>query len=137
MPVVDASVVVDWVAPCTDPRGRASRYFATVVESGERLWAPRILAEEVANALLTGVRRSRWDGAAADVAFRQLRRLPITLADQPADLDRAWELSRRFDEHPVYDMLYVAVAEREGTTLVTVDGALLRKLGHLPYVLGL
>lgn len=137
MPVVDASVVVDWVAPYTDPRGRASRYFATVVEAGEPLWAPRILVEEVANALLTGVRRGRWDGAAADVAFRQLRRLPITVADLPADVDRAWELSRRFDEHPVYDMLYVAVAEREGTTFVTVDGALLRTVGHLPYVSGL
>lgn len=60
--------------------------------------------------------------------------MPITLADQPADLDRAWELSRRFDEHPVYDMLYVAVAEREGMTLVTVDQALLRKVGHLPHL---
>lgn len=137
MPVVDASVVVDWVAPYADRRGRASRYFDTLVEAGERLRAPRLLAEEVANALLTGVRRGRWDGAAADVAFRQLRRLPITLADQPADLDRAWELSRRFDEHPIYDMLYVAVAEREGITLVTVDQALLRKVGHLPNVSGL
>ncbi len=137
MPVVDASVVVDWVAPDADRTGPAARFLQKAGDSAARLLAPRLLAEEVANALLTGVRRGRWDGLAADVAFRQLRRLPLTLADEAADLDRAWDLSRRYDEHPVYDMVYVALAERTGVGLVTADQVLLRRVGHLPYVSGL
>jgi len=134
MPVVDASVVVDWVAPDVDRTGAAGRFLQAVVGAGDRLLAPRILVEEVAKALLTGVRRGRWDGAAADVAYRQLRRLPVIIAGEPADLDRAWELSRRYDEHPVYDMLYVALAERLGERLVTQDTRLRERVTMLDFV---
>lgn len=51
--------------------------------------------EEVANALLTGVRRERWSGAAAETARGLLRELPVRLVDEPRDLDRAWDLARR------------------------------------------
>jgi predicted nucleic acid-binding protein len=93
--------------------------------------------EEVANALLTGIRRGRWDGAAADAGFDLLRALPVDLVDQRRDLDRAWELSRRYDEHPVYDMVYVALAERIGQPLVTADETLLGRLHRLHFVRGL
>jgi predicted nucleic acid-binding protein len=33
------------------------------------------------------------------------------LLDEPRDLQRAWELSRRYDNHPIYDLLYVALAD--------------------------
>src|SRR3954470_4061791 len=69
MPVVDASVVVDWVAPDVGARAPARRLLSKLVADGDDLAAPRLLMEEVGNALLTGVRRARWDGAAADAAF--------------------------------------------------------------------
>jgi hypothetical protein len=53
---------------------------------------------------------------------------------RPCDLDRAWELSRRYDHHPVYDMVYVALAERLGRRLVTADGHLQRRLAMLAFV---
>ena len=136
MPVVDASVVVDWVAPDADPGGPAGLLLDDLASSGEQLWAPRLLLEEVANALLTGCRRGRWDGADADQAFSLLRRLPVQLADQEDDLDRAWELSRRYDEHPVYDMVYVALAERLGERLITADDRLRRRLVLMDFVVG-
>ncbi|MEP6526729.1 MAG: type II toxin-antitoxin system VapC family toxin [Nocardioidaceae bacterium] len=137
MPVVDASVVVDWVAPDVDPKGPARRLLDVWARTGEVVSAPRLLMEEVANALLTGVRRQRWDGAAADAGFDLLRTLPVALLDEPRDLGRAWELSRRYDQHPVYDMVYVALAERLGQTLVTADEALLSRLRRLDFVRGL
>lgn len=59
----------------------------------------------------------------------------MRLADEPADLDRAWELSRRYDEHPLYDMLYVALAERLEQQLITADTDLRRRL-TLPFLAG-
>jgi len=127
--VVDASVVVDWVAPDADSDGPARRLLTRLVSAEVEVVAPRLLLEEVANALLTGVRRDRWSGAEADNAFTLLRRLPVRIADTVVDLDRAWDLSRRYDEHPVYDMVYLALAQRLGEPLVTADERLVAKVG--------
>lgn len=134
MPVVDASVVVDWVAPDSDPAGPARRLLDRWAQDEAAVLAPRLLLEEVGNALLTGVRRRRWSGAQADQAFAALLRLPVQLRDTPADVARAYELSRRHDEHPLYDMVYVAVAERLGERLVTADRRLVERLPLLPFV---
>ena len=136
MPVVDASIVVDWVAPGIGNDGPAGRLLSRLVNDHLPILAPRLLLEESANALVTGIRRNRWTGAEGDVAFGLLRQLPVRVVDEPQDLDRAYELSRRYDEHPVYDLLYVAVAERLGEQLVTADDALRRQLGALSFVIG-
>jgi predicted nucleic acid-binding protein len=134
VPVVDASVVVDWVAPDADPKGPARRLLSRLVRADETVTAPRLLLEEVANALVTGVRRDRWSGTRADAAFALLRKLPLTLADRAEDLDRAWELSRRYDEHPVYDMVYLALADRTKQQLLTADARLAQRLVGRPDV---
>ena len=136
MPVVDASIVVDWVAPGIDPEGAAPRLLARLTRGNERVLAPRLLLEETTNALVTGIRRGRWSGAQADASFLLLRSLPVDLVDQPQDLDRAYELSRRYDEHPVYDLVYVALAERLGEQLVTADAALRHRLAAMPFIVG-
>lgn len=137
MPVVDASVVVDWVAPGRDPASPAMRALSRLAEDGARLIAPRLLFEEVGNALLTGVRRGRWDGADADGAWELVRDLPVRLVDDSRDVERAWELARRLDNHPIYDLVYVALAERASDILVTGDLALTRRLGTRPWVMDL
>jgi hypothetical protein len=43
-------------------------------------------------------------------------------------------LARRYDNWPVYDMLYVAVAERASTEFVTADRKLQACLAHLGWV---
>lgn len=136
MPVVDASIVVDWVAPNVDPGGPANQLLGRLARERTPVLAPRLLFEETANALVTGIRRNRWTGVEADAAYVLLRRLPVDVVDQPEDLDRAWELSRRFDEHPVYDLIYVAVAERLGQSLVTADETLRNRLTMLSFVVG-
>jgi predicted nucleic acid-binding protein len=124
VPVVDASVVVDWVAPGVDPGSPAVAVLERLAREEADLLAPRLLMEEVSNALLTGIRRRRWGGAAADAARSLLDRLPVRLVDEPRDLDRAWDLARRYDNRPIYDMLYVAVAERRRTQLITADAGM-------------
>jgi len=56
VPVVDPSVVVDWVAPNADPGLPALAALARLAADDAELLAPRLLMEEVSNALLTGVR---------------------------------------------------------------------------------
>jgi predicted nucleic acid-binding protein len=135
VPVVDASVVVDWVAPDADVAGGPARRLLTRwAQEGESIVGPRLLREEVVNALLTGVRRRRWTGGQADAAYALLQRLPVSELDVAADRDRAYELSRRHDEHPLYDMVYVALAERLGLRLVTADRRLVERVPQLPFV---
>jgi predicted nucleic acid-binding protein len=94
------------------------------------------LREEVSNALLTGIRRRRWSDAEADRAYQRLRVLPVRLVDNLRDLNRAWDLSRRYDNHPICDMLYVAVAERARNVLITADEELRSLLAELAWVIG-
>jgi len=134
VPVVDASVVVDWVAPNADPGLPAVAVLSRLAADDAELLAPRLLIEEVSNALLTGVRRERWSGAAADAAQGLLRQLPVRLLDEPRDLDRAWDLARRYDNHPIYDLVYVALAERRRTRLITADSRLRQTLVGLDWL---
>jgi len=134
VPVVDASVVVDWVSPDADDALPAVGVLARLAKDEAEVLAPRLLLQEVANVLLSGVRGKRWSGVAADRAFALLRDLPIRLAEEPEDLHRAWELARRYDEHPIYDMLYVALAERHETQFVTADRKLRNRLIGLEWI---
>jgi len=134
--VVDASVVVDWVAPGVDPTSPTMTVLQRLVGAQDELAAPHLLLEEIANALLAGVRRRRWSGRAADAAFRRLRDMPVRLVEDDRDISRAWDLSRRYDNHPIYDMLYVALAERTRSLLVTADDQLRSLLVDVPWVVG-
>ncbi len=134
MPVVDASVVVDWVAPQADPELPAVAVLARLAADDAELLAPRLLIEEVSNALLTGVRHRRWSGAAADGAHGLLQQLPVRLLDERRDLERAWDLARRYDNRPIYDLLYVALAERRRTQLITADSKLRQTLIGLDWL---
>jgi len=136
MPVVDASVVIDWVAPGVSATAPAVKFFDRLARASLEIAGPRLLLEEVSNALLSGVRRRRWSGAAADASHGLLLSLPVRLADDHRDLDRAWELARRYDNHPIYDLIYVALAERTATELVTADEALRKRLAHVDWIVG-
>ena len=136
MPVVDASVVIDWVAPGVSATAPAVKFFDRLARASLEIVGPRLLLEEVSNALLSGIRRHRWSGAAADASHGLLLSLPVRPADDQRDLDRAWELARRYDNLPIYDMIYVALAERTATELVTADEALRRRLTNVDWIVG-
>lgn len=137
MPVVDASAVVDVLDPEVPDDAPARLLIDKLIASGSELVAPSLLWLEASNVLLTGIRRGRWDGAAADAAFELLARLPIRSADIPADGERAFELARRYDNWPVHDMVYVALADRLRTEFYPADDRLRARLSHLTWVRGL
>jgi predicted nucleic acid-binding protein len=134
MPVVDASVVIDWISPAAAADSPSVQIFNALATSEAEILVPRLLLEEVSNALISGIRRRRWSGAAADASHALLLRLPVRISDDERDLIRGWELARRYDNHPVYDMIYVALAERTKNQLITADNLLRARLNHLGWV---
>lgn len=114
MLVIDASVALKWFL---DEEGSDA---AMAVAARPDLVAPDLLAAEVANALWRAVRIGRLaqvDGLSA------LARLPgafARLVPCSGLLGRAFSIAGALD-HPVYDCIYLALAEREGTLVVTAD----------------
>jgi predicted nucleic acid-binding protein len=116
--VVDASVAVKWLVP-ERLSAAAERILAMEVE----LLAPDLLPIEAANALWKKTVRRELSARDADRALALLLRGPILLQPSGPLLPRALSLARRF-RHPVYDCVYLALAERERASLVTADARL-------------
>src|ERR1700693_6298835 len=75
--VVDASVVIDWVAPGADPKSPSMKTLHRLTRANDPAMAPELLYIECASALVAGVRRSRWTGSAADAAYGLRVRLAV------------------------------------------------------------
>jgi len=127
--VVDASVAVQWIA-----REAECGYSETVLQR-RGLIAPELLHIEVANSIRRKI-------AVGDVDFEQARQGLLLLAKtvdlrpmHPAWLLRALELSVAM-AHPIYDCVYLSLAESAGARLVTRDREFIVRatklgLGHL------
>lgn len=118
--VVDASVAVKWVIPevLSD---RADRLRATE----DDLLAPDLLLVEVANTLWKKTAAREISAGEADGALSLLRESGVDFRATAPLLSRAMEMARRLG-HPVYDCVYLALAEAEQALFVTADRRLLR-----------
>ena len=113
--VVDASVAVKMVV---EEEGSAEA--VELIETGEALVAPDLVLVEAGNALWNKVRTSQLlETHARD-----------NLASLPAFFDRLWPsadlVGRAFEiafqlRHPLYDCVYLALAEQLDAPLVTAD----------------
>lgn len=113
--IVDASVAVKWVVPEV-LSAQADRLLAT----GDDLLAPDLLLVEAANALWSKVTRRELSGVRALRALGLLRESGLDLRPTGPLLGRALALAQRL-RHPVYDCVYLALAERERARFVTAD----------------
>lgn len=119
--VIDASVAAKWIVEETDSE-------AALALQGADMIAPALLRIEVANLLRTLVSRRAVSSTAALDLFRFFQSAPLTIADHDERLElRALEMAVEID-HPVYDCVYLALAERTGRMLVTADQRFIRGL---------
>lgn len=120
--VVDASIAIKWVIPevLSDAANRLR-------DGEDEFLAPDLLLVEVANALWKKTKTEEISAREADAALDLVGQSGIDLHPTGPLLPRAMEVARRLD-HPVYDCVYLALAEREQTALVTADQRLLRRL---------
>jgi len=122
--VVDSSVALKWVLAEPDSN-------AALVVRSHVLAAPEILLVECANILWTKVRASQLDLEAAGRYYSAINVVPFELA---ADADLAFPAFTLALElnHPAYDCLYIALAQRLGVPLVTADRRLVAALRKRP-----
>ncbi len=113
--VVDASVAVKWFVPEPDSGAADS-----IIDGGEALIAPDFVLIEAANTFWKICQRGEMSTEQAAAALASLVNGVFSLHPSSGLVAAALRLAQDLD-HPVYDCLYVALAEREGAPLVTVD----------------
>jgi predicted nucleic acid-binding protein len=117
MLVIDASVAAKWVLP----EAASERALALRDEPAD-LIAPDLIVAEVASSVWKYARRGALSSADAATAV-ELATAPLArLAPVHELLGTAMAMALRHG-HPVYDCFYLALADREGATIATVDQA--------------
>ena len=117
MPVVDASVLVEYLAGGEHVDQARER----LLDRAEALWAPHLVDAEVGHVLRRSVLRGEVKPRTASSALLDLTDLPLQRAAHVGLLERAWSLRPNLS---FYDALYVALAERVDMPLVTLDARL-------------
>jgi predicted nucleic acid-binding protein len=94
---------------------------------GHDLRAPAHLGVEVVGAIRRSIQREMLFDREAEMAFRHITTLSLSLWAVMLLMDRAWSLRR---SHSAADALYVALAEGTGAPLITRDLRLGRSTQH-------
>lgn len=119
--VVDASVAVKWFLPETD-----SAPARELLVEADLLIAPDILPIEIGNVFWKARRLGKMEAVQAEIALATLRGV-IVLHSAEAMAEGALRLSFALD-HPIYDCLYLLLAEQQDAQLITADQRLVRRL---------
>lgn len=119
--VVDASVAVKWLVVEEDSADARS------LLDDEELHAPRLLVSEVANAIWRKVRLDQVDRGAAGQLLATISDMPVRWHADEIICAGAIRLAIAHDR-PVYDLLYLALAQRLGVRVVTADQRLVNAL---------
>ncbi len=111
--VIDASVALKWVL------NEPGQEFAEALLD-EELVAPALWLVEAANALWRRASRGEISSEEAEERLAELCNAPVTAGAVEEDLPAAIRLANEIS-HPVYGCLYLALAARENTYVVTAD----------------
>jgi predicted nucleic acid-binding protein len=118
--LIDASVAVKFALEEAD-------YEAARELSLGPMCAPELILAEAASAWWKAWRNGALTADAYDAAVQNLPGLFDELHSAERVMLRAAEMSRILD-HPIYDCIYLALAEDRGRALITADRRLLKKI---------
>jgi predicted nucleic acid-binding protein len=120
--VVDASVALKWFVP-----EQLSDLAEEFYNAGYRLVAPRLIATEMANALVRKTMQGAITHRDATIHLRLLKKLQLELIEFDDLVDAAFENACAL-RHPIYDLIYLETARRLDAQLVTADRRFTAKL---------
>jgi predicted nucleic acid-binding protein len=118
--ILDSSIALKWLVPEEDSES------AVALLGEPDLLVPTFFHAEVANALWKKARRGEIALQEIVPHFAQLPELVTTL-DEGTLMPRAFAIAAELD-HPVYDCIYLALAEAKDDVLLTADRKLIAKL---------
>jgi predicted nucleic acid-binding protein len=131
--VIDASVCYTLVAP-VEAHARLTGLIATQIEAGVQLYSPTLMAYELTSTLTKAVALGGMSEAHGQESLKQAMTIPIDLiAPDEALAQAAFAWTRRLRRAAAYDSFYLALAERLGCELWTVDRRLVNA-ASLPWV---
>lgn len=125
--VIDASVAIKWLVHEHD-----SWMAVQLRDAGQALYAPFLLASEIANILWNKARMGEINKESAMRSSNLAMNFPLRWANDVDLLSEAVEISLAID-HPAYDCMYIALANRIRGTLVTADTRLTRAVASTSY----
>ena len=128
--VVDASVVIKWFVPEAGSDA-ASRLLA----SEDRLEAPDLLFAEIANAIWKKVQRGQLTRAESQMLVSDIERIAVDTTPCRALANDAHVLAL-ITSRSVYDSMYVALALRLDTRVITADKRFFHALQSFPDLAG-
>ncbi len=117
--VIDASVAVKWLIQ--EPFRQEAKRFLNI--SLDRL-SPDLILLECANAMRRKVLLKQITQQEGDTSFELIKEWKqglMRLIPTPDFLERAYELSKALQQHPIPDCIYLALAEQENVQMVTAD----------------
>lgn len=120
--VVDAGVAVSWYVS-----GPGTEKAHALFETNELLIAPDLVMAEIGNSAWKLSRAGRISGDTASTIVYHAESAFSNLVSSAELIDRAFAIGRQLD-HPIYDCLYLALAEREEARMVTTDKSFVRKV---------
>jgi len=126
--VIDASVALKWVL------AEAGQDLADALLDRD-LIAPSLWLIEAANALWRRTTRGEITTTEAAERLAELMQAPVTTTPVEADIAAAIGLATQLG-HPVYDCLYLALAIREDTVVVTADARFHAAVSGYPALAG-
>lgn len=123
--VLDASAAVEIVLNRSN-----ALVLAQVLREADDVLAPDLFLPETVNAIW---KHHEFEGLGLEICDQALQRLPQLVNRLIPSIDLYYEAFRlaRTLHKAVYDMFYLALAEREDATLLTLDSALKREAGRL------
>jgi predicted nucleic acid-binding protein len=125
---VDASLVGAWLLP-EELSEKAVQLRDAFRSAGDQLIAPTLLVPEVTTALRKAVFRKRIDAEFGEEAFSAFVLLPIDLHEVRDLAADAWSWAKTLNAPRLYDMYYLALAERLECELWTADRRFVRLAG--------
>ena len=124
--VVDASVVIKWFIPEIHSDA-ASR----LLESDDHYFAPDLLFAETANVVWKKVRLGQLESGQGTRLVRDLEKMAVETIPSRALANEAYALAGAIGRS-VYDAMYLALAVRLDTKMITADERLASALARLP-----
>ncbi len=118
--VVDASVAVKWFV-----EERGSSAARTILARGETILAPELVLVEASNTAWKKTKRKEITPEQGEAMVGALPLYFDRLVEAGILITRAYALACRLN-HPVYDCLYLALAEMESIKMITDDTRLIK-----------